>query len=292
MQGPTIGDHLLIGLGSQARAVVLRRAALAFRRTQAAPNALAEWETLLHLDRARGAQLVRILAAANEGDGVMINIAANVRTAADFAAELPVPAQGLPKYSDPSLLRLPVPQRPPPLLTAWLTRLPTQQLPPGFHPLPWMALIRWFDRRIIAHTLNQSMRNDAHCFRTGEPPANLRRPSCIALGKGAATLLPHSDGPGTWNASDILFERTPDGLYDALDFTAPGHTKWIPQVIANFIGATKDQEILSFLFEGVRWTLESRRATAAPSNAQPRKLCRPGSWRGSHIAKARRQAVL
>jgi hypothetical protein len=91
------------------------------------------------------------------------------------------------------------------LLTAWLTRLPLQQLPPGFRPLPWTALIRRLGRRIIAHTLNQSMRYDAHCFRTGEPPANLRRPSCVALGKGAAKLLPHSDGLGTWNAFDILF---------------------------------------------------------------------------------------
>ena len=62
----------------------------------------------------------------DNGNGAMLRVAVSVKTAADYAAELPAPMQGLPTFTDPKLLFVEVPQRPMPLIKQWLYRLPEQ----------------------------------------------------------------------------------------------------------------------------------------------------------------------
>ena len=192
-------------------------------------------------------------------------LADNVRTAADFGGELPTPEQGLPCFQDHRLRVYPYPARPPPLITAWLLRLPAQSVPPGFKPLPWSDILRRWARRMIVDQFNASMTCDAHCYRNGKAPEHLSRPPWRALGRGAAQQIPHTDGVGSWNALETIWERKPDGTYDALDFTAPTHTKWALEVIREYLGEVSDREMLLFIFEGVRWK------AAADAPASPRR---------------------
>ena len=85
-------------------------------------------------EESRGAELRGLIAAQDEGDGEMTAIADEVRTAADYQAELPFPAQGLPSYTGVTLRLRRFVERPLSLHTSWLLRLPPQSVPPGFKP--------------------------------------------------------------------------------------------------------------------------------------------------------------
>eukprot|EP00965_Chrysotila_dentata_P144501 4773134-Pleurochrysis_carterae.AAC.1 len=75
--------------------------------------------------------------AADGGDGILSAWATNVCTLADVAHDVPAPPQGLPEFGD-KFSMLPFPERPLPLVTSFLARLPPQALPgPCPPPVPW-----------------------------------------------------------------------------------------------------------------------------------------------------------
>ena len=60
-----------------------------------------QWKTFLEEEKRRGDQMQSDLLNADKGTGLTAGIVADVRTAADYAAELPVPPQGLPDLHRP-----------------------------------------------------------------------------------------------------------------------------------------------------------------------------------------------
>ena len=263
MGGPVAGCDLRVGIWEKARPVTPRRAAQRFSRAPDATTASAERAAFMEVEVRRGHEIQRALCAADRGDGVLISMANDVRTAADFAAELPWPKQGLPSFKDPGLLLHPVPQRPPPLCIDWLHTLPPQAVPDGTVCLPWTQIVRQWGRRVTVNTINTSTAYDDHCFTHGLPPVaaetGLRRPTNYTLGRGAAMQIPHKDGVGTWNGFDIIWERREDGLMYPLDFTPVDRRRWVLSAIKKHIGHVTDREMLSFLFDGVRWKLDAPR---------------------------------
>ena len=280
MGKPATRDDLIVGIWDRARPVVLRQRARLWGQLADDPHAALAWETFLVEERARGARIAECISQTDNGNGAMLRVAASVKTAADYAAELPVPMQGLPTFTDPKLLFVEVPQRPMPLIKQWLHRLPEQTVPPGFQPLTLRAALRDWAIRMMVHSRNSNMKYDAHCFTHGEPPTDARRPRNFTLGKGAAKRIPHDDGIGSYCALDLLLEAEPDGLFYPMRFNGKHGRKWVFMVISAYIGSTTNREILSFLFHGVCWKID------APSQLRFTHNLERYSTRASAVADA------
>ena len=250
-------DDLSVGVWNAAKPVVLRRKARQYGSLPANPSADKQWAAFLDEERRRAEVMQRDLRAADGGTGLTAGITADVRTAVDYASELPVPPQGLPTYDDPSLLLVSAPEAPLPLHTNWLHRLPPQQVPPGFTSIAYTDALRRWARRIIADTKNQNMRFDAYCLQHGEAPANASRARDVVLGRGAGKHFGFADGIGSFNVLDIMLETGADGVLYPFDFEKPDRRTWVFEAIKRHIGATTDQEMMSFFYHGVRWKLKA-----------------------------------
>ena len=257
MGGAVTHDYLNVGVWNKARPVILRQRARHYGTLPADPHIEKKWQLFLENDRLRGAEMQRDLVNVDRGTGLTASIVADVRTAADYAAELPVPPQGLPDFSDPTLLLLPAPQRPLPLHTDWLHRLPPQQVPEGFTRLHYKDALRQWARRMIADNKNNNMRYDSHCLTHGDAQQGCARPADCVLGRGAGKLIAFHDGVGTFNALDLMLETGDDGYFYPFDFTRPDRRLWVFEVVKKYIGATTNQEIMSFFFHGVRWKIKA-----------------------------------
>jgi hypothetical protein len=257
MGGPVTHDGLNVGVWDRARPVILRQNARRYGTLPPDPQSERQWARFLQLEADRGDTMRRDLIAADRGSGLIAGITADVRTAADYAAELPIPPQGLPTFDDPSLLMVRAPERPLPLHTDWLHKLPPQQVPAGFTSISYQDALRRWARRMTADNKNGNMRFDAYCLAHGHAPADFARPDDVVLGRGAGKLLPFQDGIGTFNALDIMLETGPDGRLYPADFEKPERRVWIFKAIERYIGATTNQEIMSFFFHGVRWKIKA-----------------------------------
>ena len=160
MGGPVMHDILNVGVWNKARPVVLRQRARQYGTLPIDPQAAQQWNAFLADQRLKRKVMQSDLLEADGGTGWTANICADVRTAADYASELPVPQQGFPSYSDPFLLLVPAPQRPLPLHTNWLHRLPPQQVPHGFASIHYKDALRQWARRMVADNKNGNMRYD------------------------------------------------------------------------------------------------------------------------------------
>ena len=274
MSGPVFQDNLRVGIWDKAKPAVLRRAARGYSTKVADEQAETQWSEFIRLEELRKEIMIADLVAADCGTNLLTAICADVRTAADFASEIPVPPQGLPSYHDPSLLFVVAPERPLSLHRDWLHRLPPQALPPGFHKLRYHQHLRPWARRMIATAKNRNAAFDAFCITHGHAPPGKSRSKSFTLGRGAAHDIPHADGIGTYNPLDLMLEticevdpRRGEWL-DAVDFTIAENRKWIFDKIANHIGTCNNQELMSFLFHGVRWKLEAPRQIRCSKNLQ------------------------
>ena len=270
MGAPVWHDELNVGIWRRAKPTVMRQHARHYAMREQDPHAQAQWDAFLAEERRRKIVMVNDLLLADANADIVASICEDVRTAADYAAQLPVPPQGLPQYVEPSLLDVIAPERPMPLIRDWLHRLPPQALPPGFKPIPYTRALRQWARRMIASQYNTNMQFDAECYRHGHAPPGKRRASAFALGRGAACQIPHADGIGSYNPMDLLLERRADNpeLFDAVDFTVPEKRKWVFDVIQRHIGSDGNNEMLSFLFHGVRWKIEAPRQLRFTRNLQ------------------------
>ena len=259
MRGPVMRDDLNVGIWRKAKPAVARQRARQFQRADRDADAAQHWQAFMADERKRAEVMKADIMLADGGSGLIAHACADVRVAADYEAELPVPPQRLPTYTDAALLKIEVPMRPPPVHTDWLHTLPPQHVPEGFEAIQWTGALRRWMRRMTCEFRNEHTAFDAYCYEHGHAPTHLRRPADQVFGKGAAKMIPHKDGIGSWNFFDILTETRSDGWLIPLDFTKPHRRKWIFEVIARYIGSTSHQEMLSFLFHGVRWKLDAPR---------------------------------
>ena len=268
MGSPVESDDINAGVWKRAKPTVVRRAAYRFNRAADDPEAPRLWDAFLLQELEHQNVMQLDLRKYDDWSGVLIQVSADVRTAADFAAELPVPQQGMPTFAATELLKVLMPERPMPLLREWLTRLPPQQCPPGFEPLPWTKVFRPWARRLVAQARNTNMAYDATCYVQGHAPSSTRSRS-FTLGKGAAYDVPHLDGIGSYNLLDLLLERrASDGWLELMDFTKPERRTWLFEVIEGFLGTIDNQEIMSFLFHGVSWKIDAPRQVRVAKNLQ------------------------
>ena len=213
-------------------------------------------EEFLAQERERGIELRASIAALDEGDGDLVALADSVKTAADLQAELPFPANGLPTFDDERLRLHPFIERPLNLDTSWLARLPPQQVPPGFRPLPWQGILRKWARRECCRSLNATADRDFECWDEGA--SQRRRPAFLCLGPGAAHQIAHADGIGSYNALSIVYEQDPvTGLFDKLDYEREGRTKWVLEMIRQVFGIHTDRQLMSLIMHGVRWGIDA-----------------------------------
>ena len=170
-----------------------------------------------------------------------------------------MPTQGLPTLPDAVVRMLTVIPPPAPLITEWLHTLPPQHVPPGC-PTRVHAhdLIRGWGRRLIATALNATLAVDLDCWRHGT--SSKRRPKMLVLGDKVFGSQAHADGIGHFNYSIIFWELDPNdpNYYVITDFNEsyPEHKNItaIKRLFSND-GAIEltDQELMSMLFDGVRY---------------------------------------
>ena len=256
----TVGEHgeQRAGIWEYARPIVSTRTAHEWATRANAPpdKVMHERTSFLKAEQARGQELRARLIALDSGSGRLIAMADSVRTATDYADEIPFPAIGLPGYADIGLRLTPFAERPLHLSTTWLARLPPQQVPPGFKPLAWHDILRTCARRNICAALNATADRDFECWETGGSAR--RRPPYVCIGQGGGKEIKHADGIGTYNALSIVWEfDTATGLYDMLDFQRPGRTHWTLEYLKNVFGIHDDQQLLSLVMHGVRWGVQA-----------------------------------
>ena len=211
-----------------------------------------EREAFLDAEAARGTQLAACIAAMDDGDGDMIAIADNVRTAADYRNEIPFPLNGLPTFTDPVLRMLRFVERPLSLSTRWFARLPPQSVPPGFAPMPWTSILRDWARRACCSAINKTGDREFDILKHGE--TTMRRPRYVCIGPGGAYEIPHADGIGTYNAMSIVYERMEGtDLYDKLDYQKEGRTHWVLSLLERLLGTHDDRQLMALIMQGVRW---------------------------------------
>ena len=268
MQGAVDVDDAHVGIWDKAKPVLASRAAREYGRLPINPQANELWQAFLAEERHRAAVMKADIMAADGGTNLIARICEDVRCAADFAAELPTPPQGMPTYTDPSLLLVRVLERPLELHRDWIHQMPPQQAPPGFKPLRWNEALRdWAVRLIVTHR-NDCSKYDGYCLDHGAAPSDMRRPQPITLGRGAACLFPHADGVGTYNPMDFILElHDDDGLFHLMDFTTKSRD-WVYKVIEHHIGATTNQEMMAFLFHGTRYKIETPRQIRIAKNLE------------------------
>ena len=241
-----------------------------------------QWANFLREERARGVQLQKALAlrmnalraapSEDERDAQKVNqrlellasIGDMVVTAADLVDDIAPPRQGLPEYSCSSLRMLRFIDSPIRHSTEWLARLPPQAVPPGGHaPRAFAGIIGGWGRRFIIDALNGAAEREFELWETaGDGAENARtskpRHEYLCLGKGAAVMIPHTDGIGHWNALDVIWEAVPheDDLYVPLDFERECNIHFVLSYMGQVLGGCDDQRMLSFLFNGVRWGID------------------------------------
>ena len=285
-----------VGAWHAPRPVVPQRASDAWERAAPSKQAHDEWATFLDTERSRAAEIAAAFAAAGPDAQPFTTV---IVSAATYAAELPVPEQGLPSFADPRLLLVPTPPPPMPLCTAYLAEVPAQAVPPGYENalLPLRALVKRWPRVELARTYTRQASYDHDCRLNGGV-SELKRPGFAAYGDGAFVSLPHADGVGSFLANIIIWERTDRG-YRPMDLTEAIRDHKTREVLMRVIGATTDQELLYFCLHGVRWLkFEAPRQLRFGRNVQslgPRvakvghataKLIRAGLYGATKLIKA------
>ena len=256
----SVGEHgeQRADVWEYARPIVSTRTAheWAARANLPADEVTRERTSFLEAEQARGRELRSLLIAQDSGNGELIAMADNVRTAADYEDETPFPANGKPTYADNALRLAPFAERPLNLSTSWLARLPPQQVPPGFKPTTFQGILRGWARRKICAAINATADRDFECYASGGSAR--RRPPYICIGPGGGMQIAHADGIGYYNALSIVWELDPaTGLYDKLDFERPGRTHWNLMYLKEIFGIHDDQQLMSLVMHGVRWGVQA-----------------------------------
>jgi hypothetical protein len=263
--GPTTRLPFRIGIWAGPRPVLQARSAARCRRALPSRENAASWASMLTRDAEVADAMVAALRQADTGDGLLIRFADACRGIASYGREIPVPPAQFQdiKYSAYALALLP--ERPLPLVTDWLVKAPPQPLPPGYKPLPWSALVRGWARRRIIDTLNAEARREHELWVQGE--SGTARHPYLVLGPGAMKRIPHADGIGSWLSTDIIWKRdAASGLFHAMDFNVMLNDHKNREALWRLLGGITDKELLSLVFDGVRWKIAPPRQIRIANN--------------------------
>lgn len=90
---------------------------------------------------------------------------------------------------------------------------------------------------------------EKEAWMAASPPA----PKDFLAGDGAFRLIPHADGIGSWRANSIIFDVNPDGSIFPMDTAAAPYTHWCLETLRKVFDCGDDRELLSHVFEGLRY---------------------------------------
>ena len=80
-----------------------------------------------------------------------------------------------------------------------------------------------------------------------------RPPKDFLAGDGAFHMIKHADGIGSWRANAIIFDVHPDGSIAPMDTSARPYTHWFLDTLREVFDCGDDQELLSHVFDGLRY---------------------------------------
>ena len=204
--GPATEGGLRLGVIGDARPVIQARHGFEWMQTSASEADKDAWAAFLKEEEEIRPTLQQALRAESAAFPELREIIPLVTTAADYALELPVPPKGAAPLPAEILRMLELPQRPPPLLTAWLTRLPQQAAPPGFdRSFYYSEIVALWGRRMIRATINAKASRDFDLWIKSE--SDLKRPASLFLGGDVFLYIKGPDGESN-RADPVIWERS------------------------------------------------------------------------------------
>ena len=279
---PVERDAAVVGVSGPSRPLVPNADARRWARAEPTDAAAAEWSAFLERDALEAAAFKKELAACDRGDGRMLEWSATVSSVAAIAHDVTPPPQGLPQMPAeamwapfPDLLSVP---KPLPLTSQMLARLPPQSVPPG--PIPTHAteaLAGWFVRALFK-TADAIVAREAYFFEHPISPGATEEqmkawlkaapppPPDLLGGERAFRKIPHADGIGHWRANCIIFDVAANGALTVLDTTKAPFTPWLLDKLREVFDPADDKELLSHVFEGLRYKASRPRQMRVAAN--------------------------
>ena len=198
----TVGAHgdQQAGTWETAKPLVHARTARAWARQpdKEATQTAAAREAFFAEEARRGEEMRRCLAAVDSATASSSAWPTASRRPPTTKRRSPSQRTGCPTFESSALRLQRFTERPLRLHTSWLARLPPQQVPPGFKPMPWTDILRGWARRRICGSLNDTADRDFDCWKHGE--SSLPRPKYVCIGHGGGKEIQHADGIGSYNA--------------------------------------------------------------------------------------------
>ena len=262
--GPTSRLPFRIGTWSGPRPVLQSRSAALWRRRLPDSRGDASWESTVAADTHTVHALRQALENADNGDGLLARFADCCRGIQSYQRDLPLAPPDPVDPAQEQYRMAPLPERPLPLVTEWLVRAPPQPVPPGYKPMAWKDLIRTCGRRLILECLNADADRQFQLWSQRQPTTS-RKPYLV-LGPHMMRSIPHADGIGAWRSTDIIWRLHGDGLFHAMDFTEMLEDHKNRDALWSLLGGISDQELLSLIFDGVRWKISPPRQVRIANN--------------------------
>ena len=258
---PSPDSGLRIGIWQRAVQTVPHATATRWRQAAPSSTANAEWAAFIISERERSENTTRVWLSLDNEKGTLREWVANIKSAADFIAEIQPPPQGLPSFTDELLLSIEIPSPPPTISTKWLHSVPPQKLPPGFpEELDWSEVLKLWSREEIVKFLNLE---STYCFDTYEltpeeaENGEWEQPSHCILGPGAFHMRAHANGIGEYCMNIAVLVRKPNGKLKTMKFemlhAEHKDITFILETIKACLGDITDQELLCFLAQGARF---------------------------------------
>lgn len=165
-----------------------------------------------------------------------------------------------------------------PLTSQILVRLPAQSVPPGSLPTHASeALAGWFVKALFK-TSDAIVAREAYFFQNPHSPGASKEateawlsaappaPPDLVAGDGAFRCIPHADGVGHWRVNCVLFDVKADGSLSVFDTTQRPYTHWCLEALRRCFDPADDLELLSHVFDGLRYKAARPRQMRMASN--------------------------
>ena len=281
---PVGGDAAIVGVSGPPKPLVPNADARQWARAEASSEAALEWAAFMERDKLEASGFKAALAELDRGDGRMREWSATVASVAAVAGDVTPPPQGLPQMPPeamwapfPDLLSVPEPL---PLTSQMLARLPPQSVPPG--PIPkhaTEALAGWFVKALFKTTDAIVAREKYffdHPIAPGASEAQMKAwlkaapppPPDLLGGEHAFKKIPHADGVGFWRANCVIFDVAADGALSVMDTTKAPFTPWLLEKLKEVFDPADDLELLSHIFEGLRYKASRPRQMRVAANME------------------------
>ena len=126
-------------------------------------------------------------------------------------------------------------------------------------------------RRLVVEAINKAAAQGIEEYESGS--SRLPKHKHLILGPGAFLMRPHSDGIGEYCMNMVMLARKEDGKLQPLDFeenyTETRNVDVIVSMIREMLGGkAADEEIFSFLKEGMRFKAHMQREVRIMHNLE------------------------